>query len=333
MDARTLAVQANSEGASGWPHNWSPALIGFMILFAGCQRLPVVSQQLVLERSSAAQLPAGISPVGLVPDDRGRILVWSQRGDLLLYDESLRLKASWGLNARIVGAFLSSDDTLSVFTSKGIAMFPSTGNVGGFIHQPNLPPVIATAAMRSGDSWIVQAHSNSLADDLWEVKKNGAWRRIEGVPLPLSGVQSLDRRGGARRSSYYLQPHRSGILLTEARAPFRSFQLSVSNGIIQSSSLASAPMEYIAGRFRDSVSAWVSLPRVEVDGGAFQMLVDARSTGRAILVSRTGVVGGRVLRMDLPVTVVAAVPGSRTIVGFSRGDAVELIKWRLEWIS
>lgn len=282
-------------------------------LVTSCRDAP---DRLRLTEAGAVTLPDSLQVTGVDGDERGRTLLWTREGNLLLYDGDRPIHLRPDSLRYAAGAALLGDTTHGIEVVDGLRGTLMRFDARG--RQINERPVDAlrgaALAVRARDGWFAIARDSGARVSLRYLPHNSGVGRT---------LKSLDGRSS---QAVRLSPLDTRLLVTSVEAPHASLLVDPETGAVEQF-LVPAGVAALA----DSAAHWWSMPVVAVSPGYLQVLADLTSDRRLFVLYDAQ---GRVVRtteLNAPIAIVGGRRNGRHLLGMRRTGRPEVVDYAWEW--
>lgn len=299
-------------------------VIGLGVAASCAQTLP----ELELTEVYSYSIPESIRVAGVNVDAADRVIVWSDRGTLLM------LIGRGGGTVRRLGA-------VDELVSAAIRKVPATGSE----HTPDVIELLtrsgAVVRMDSAGRVVSTRMVSGLQGSTGAARLDEGWFAIitsSGeststlvyAPDSATNVRPINLRGPTTglvgTLPLRLSSDGGSVIVTQARYPFSSVMLapSDSNPILRFSSLPTAVLG-------DDPASYIAMPILPIGGGFVQTLADLGSDRRIlILYSAVGTIL-RTTALDAPLALVAHRQAAGRLLALRRAGATEVVGYSWDW--
>ncbi len=252
------------------------------------------------------------SLAGLAANASGEILLYFSDHPLVWLSGSTTRTLRLEDEARIVGVGWNEDGGIEVVDAarRRVMRLVADTAAGDRSISGELP---LEGAVRLAREWIVGGRASPAEYRLFALDGD--------APVDLAAI-SIHAAADFHLPAPVLAPCGDAVLVTEVTAPFRVHRWSAAAGV-RAFDIPPAPGE--------SAARWISAPAVCVGDHVLQTLVDPGSDRRVFVVYEAEGRVARTTMTEVPMAVVAAVPGSTQIVAIRRIGEPEIVLYDWSW--
>jgi hypothetical protein len=294
-----------------WPAEPAPAQV--------CHSGPVA-----LDARATLQLPQSLGIRGVATGPSGTLALWSSGGEVFFIDRERSLT-----RVRLPDSIRPAGIAI---TPSGLRLVDQTSG-GDFLLSPDGQLVSMgrvrlgmaeelDQALWQGDGWVLGVRD--LATRRFMLRRD----RPSGKTVLFQSAQSDSVKTIHR---YFLSETGRGLLLTRTTAPFTLIRMSPLDGTIDTLGAALSPAAGVTIP-AESLANWRALPVVALDCTLLLTLSDLTSDRRLLVRYGADDQVERVTELDVPIGLVARLPGENAVLAARRTGELELVWYDWHWV-